>query len=256
MTSTSVVVHPNPSVLALSVAARLATTIIDAQAERGEASVVLTGGRIAAQVYSQLAQDPVRDAIDWSRVDFWWGDERFVPGDDEQRNDLAARRGLLDVVGVPSHRIHAMPASDGAAGDDPEAAAALYAEEMTRFTGWHQLYPHFDVVLLAVGEDAHVASIFPDQPAVYETRTAVAVRGAPKPPAQRITLTYPVLNSGQEVWLMASGSEKADAVALAMSGGGFKQAPAAGVCGLSMTRWLLDRAAAAMLPDSFNSPLR
>ncbi|HIV56818.1 MAG TPA: 6-phosphogluconolactonase [Candidatus Stackebrandtia faecavium] len=254
MTSTSVVVHPNSSVLALSVAARLATTIIDAQAERGEASVVLTGGRIASSVYSQLGRDPVRHAIDWSRVDFWWGDERFVSADDEQRNDLAARRALLDVVGVPPHRIHAMPASGGPTGDDPEAAAAQYAEEMASFGG--QRYPHFDVVLLGVGEDAHVASIFPGHPAVYETRTAVAVRGAPKPPPQRITLTYPVINSGQEVWLLASGSSKADAVGLAMSGGGFKQAPAAGVSGLNATRWLLDRQAAAMLPDSFNSPLR
>ncbi|ADD42100.1 6-phosphogluconolactonase [Stackebrandtia nassauensis] len=257
MTAASVAVHPDAEVLAQSVAARLATTIIDAQAERGEASIVLTGGRIAARFHSALAASPVRHAIDWSRVDFWWGDERFLPAGDPDRNETQARESLLAKLPVDPARVHPMPASDGPDGDDPEAAAARYAAELAAASRpGHQQHPHFDVVMLGVGEDAHVASVFPEQPAVYENRPVVAVRGAPKPPPRRITLTFPTINSADEVWLIASGGGKADAVALAMSGAGPKQAPAAAVAGATNTRWLLDKDAAAALPSKFRSLLR
>jgi len=101
------------------------------------------------------------------------------------------------------------------------------------------------VLLLGVGEDGHIASVFPEHPAVYETRPAVAVRGAPKPPPIRITLTPPAINTAEEVWLIATGPEKADAVGMALSGAGPVQVPAAGVSGVSRTLWLLDRDAAA-----------
>lgn len=256
MTTANVVVHPDSSVLASSVAARLATRIIDAQAARGEASVVLTGGRIADAVHSALAQSPIRSAIDWSRVDFWWGDERFLPSGDPQRNDVQASAALLDIVPVSPQRVHAMPASDGPCSDDPELAAAQYAAQLAEAAGpGNQQHPHFDVLMLGVGEDAHVASIFPEQPAIYEDRSVVAVRGAPKPPPRRITMSFSAINTAEEIWLMASGAGKAGAVAMAMSGAGPKQAPAAGVHGVSATRWLLDRAAAAALPEKFRSIL-
>lgn len=253
MTATTVVVHPTPDVLAESVAARLATRIADAQAVRGHAGVVLTGGRIAAKFHAALCKSPVRQAVDWSAVDFWWGDERFLPEGHPDRNETQARDSLLSQLPVDPARIHAMPASDGPDGDDPEVAAAGYARRLASSARGEAPQPRFDVVMLGVGEDAHVASIFPGQPAVYEERPVVGVRGAPKPPPKRITLTYPAINSADEVWLIASGAGKADAVALAMSGAGPKQAPAAGVGGGSHTRWLLDRAAAAALPQRFHS---
>jgi 6-phosphogluconolactonase len=257
VTTASVAVHPDADVLALSVAARLATKIIDAQAVRGHASIVLTGGRIAAQVYTGLAASPVRHAIDWGNIDFWWGDERFLPSGDPQRNETQAREAMLDALPIDPARVHPMPASDGPDGDDPESAAARYAEELARAARpGHQEHPHFDVVMLGVGEDAHVASMFPGQPAVYEQRPVVAVRGAPKPPPRRITLTYAAINSAEEVWLIAAGAGKSDAVAMALSGAGPKQAPAAAVSGVEATRWLLDRAAAAALPKKFRSLLR
>ncbi|MGH8880306.1 MAG: 6-phosphogluconolactonase [Stackebrandtia sp.] len=257
MTTTGVVVHPDADVLALSVAARLTTTIIDAQADRGEASVVLTGGRIAAKVHAALAASPVRHAIDWSRVDLWWGDERFLPSGDSRRNETQARDELLTALPLNPARVHPMPTSDGPDGDDPEAAAARYAVALANAAGpGSQAVPNFDVLMLGVGEDAHVASVFPGQPAIYESRPVVGVRGAPKPPPRRITLTFPALNAAQEVWLIASGAGKADAVGVALSGAGPKQAPAAGVRGLAATRWLLDRAAAGSVPPRFRSPLR
>ena len=246
MTETSVIVHADAELLASAIAARLAVRLIDAQAERGAASVVLTGGRIAEKVYTALASSTVRDAVDWRRVDFWWGDERFMPTGDPERNETQARAALLDRLPLSPDRVHPMPASDGPDGEDPEAAAARYADTLATFAGGgHQKLPHFDIVLLGIGEDGHVASVFPEHPVVYETRSCSAVRGSPKPPPTRITLTLAALNTADDVWIMASGAGKADAVGLALAGAGPVQVPAAGVRGTQRTLWLLDRAAAA-----------
>jgi 6-phosphogluconolactonase len=250
----SVVVHSDPDVLAHAAAARLAVKLLDAQAVRGTASVVLTGGTIAAKMYRALAEAPVRDAVDWAHVHFWWGDERFVPADDPDRNEKQAREALLDHIPVDPSLVHPMPASDGPDGDDPEAAASRYASSLADAAkpGTARL-PHFDVVLLGVGEDGHVASVFPEHPVAYETRPVSAVRGSPKPPPVRTTLTLPTINTAEEVWLIAAGSGKADAVGLALSGAGPVQVPAAGVRGLERTFWLLDRAAAAHVAPKLRS---
>ena len=124
MSETVVVVVPDADVLASSVAARLVTSIIDAQAVRGRADVVLTGGRVAAKVLRAVKELPASAAMDWSRVDLWWGDERFLPAGDPDRNETQAREALLDALPLDPARVHAMPASDGPDGDDAEAAAA------------------------------------------------------------------------------------------------------------------------------------
>ncbi|HEY8473642.1 MAG TPA: 6-phosphogluconolactonase [Natronosporangium sp.] len=240
--STDVVVHADPEVLAQTVAARLLVSLVDAQAKRGEASLVLTGGRVAATVYRAVAASPARHAVDWSRVSVWWGDERFLPSGHPERNETQAREAFGNVLTAAD--VHPMPASDGPVGDDPEAAAALYAEQLAD-AGHPARLPHLDLLLLGIGEDGHVASIFPEQPAAYEQRPVCAVRGAPKPPPTRITLTLPTINTAEQVWLIASGSGKADAVEMALSGAGPVQVPAAGVRGVDRTLWLLDRAAAA-----------
>jgi 6-phosphogluconolactonase len=247
--TTDIVVHADPVLLAEAVAARLIVKLIDAQAARGEADLVLTGGRIAAAVYQAVAANPARDAVDWSHVDLWWGDERFLRSGDPERNETQARAALLDALPLDPRRVHAMPASDGPDGPDPELAADRYAAELARAAapGSAQL-PHFDVLLLGVGEDGHVASVFPEHPGAYETRPVSAVRGSPKPPPIRITLTLPTINTAEEVWLMATGPDKAKAARLALSGAGPVQIPAAGVHGVERTVWLLDRAAAAEVP--------
>ena len=111
--------------------------------------------------------------------------------------------------------------------------------------------PTFDVLMLGVGPDGHVASLFPEHPALHETdRTVVGVRGAPKPPPVRVSLTMPVLRTAGEVWLLAAGAEKAAAVSMALSGAGEVAVPAAGAQGTRATLWLLDRAAAAKVPPA------
>jgi 6-phosphogluconolactonase len=245
------IVHGSPALLAAATAARLVTRLVDTQAARGSASVVLTGGRTGTAVLEQLRATPARDAVDWSRVDFYWGDERFLPAGDPERNETQARVALLDHVPVDPARVHPMAPSDGEFGDDPEAAAEAYAELLAAAARAEDHYPAptFDVCLLGVGEEGHTASIFPDSPAVYETeRSVVAVHGCPKPPPVRLSLTLPAIRHSTEVWLMTTGEGKAAAVAMALGGAGEVALPAAGARGLTRTLWLLDKAAAAKAP--------
>jgi 6-phosphogluconolactonase len=253
-TGTSVIVHADPELLARAVAARLIVKVIDAQAERGEAGVVLTGGGIATAVYQAVHELPARDAVDWSRVDLWWGDERFLPDGHPERNETQARRALLDMLPLNPARVHPMPSSDGPDGADPEAAAVRYAAALaTAARPGTATLPHFDVLLLGVGEDGHVASIFPEHPVAYETRPVGAVRGSPKPPPVRLTLTRSAINSADEVWLIVSGTAKARAVGMALAGAGPVQLPVAGVSGVSRTLWLLDRGAAIEVRPTLRS---
>ncbi|WP_053729339.1 6-phosphogluconolactonase [Streptomyces sp. WM6378] len=257
MSTPQLVVHRDKELMAQAAAARLITKVVDAQAARGSASVVLTGGRNGNGLLAALASSPARDAIDWSRLDLWWGDERFVPEDDPERNYTQARAALLDAVPLDPKRVHPMPASGGAYGKDADAAAAAYAAELAAAAGPedHGPVPTFDVLMLGVGPDTHVASLFPELPAVRETeRTVVGVHGAPKPPATRISLTLPAIRAAREVWLLAAGEDKAHAAAIALSGAGEVQAPAAGAYGRARTLWLLDSAAASQLPRSLYPP--
>ncbi|MBY8887423.1 6-phosphogluconolactonase [Streptomyces sp. PTM05] len=257
MTAPQVVVHRDKELMAKAAAARLITRIVDAQAARGSASVVLTGGRNGNALLAALAEAPARDAVDWGRLDLWWGDERYLPEGDPERNVTQARQALLDAVPVDPARVHPMPASDGGHGSDADAAAEGYAAELAKAAGPedHAGVPSFDVLMLGVGPDAHVASLFPEHPGVRETeRTVIGVHGSPKPPPTRISLTLPAIRAAREVWLLAAGEDKANAAAMALSGAGEIQAPAAGAYGRGRTLWLLDRTAAAQLPRELYPP--
>jgi 6-phosphogluconolactonase len=233
-----VLVHPDESVLAASIAARLITSLADAQAARGSASVVLTGGGIGTACLAAVAAQPARDAVDWSRVEFWWGDERFVASGDPERNETGARDALLDHIPVNQDLVHVMAPSGGAYGSDVDAAAAAYAEIVPA---------SFDIVLLGIGPEGHVASLFPDRPELTDTRLAVPVRNSPKPPPTRISLTYGPIRSASEVWILASGASKADAIAAVVSGAPAVECPAAGAIGRDRTLLLIDTPAAAKL---------
>jgi 6-phosphogluconolactonase len=245
-----VLIHADADLLAKAVAARLVTTLVDAAAAGGRPSVVLTGGGIGTAVLAELAVAPARDAVDWRHLDIWWGDERFLPAGDPDRNETGARAALLDRVDVSPDGVHPMPGPDGPDGDDPEAAAERYACSLRAAAQPedHSQVPSFDVLLLGIGPEGHVASLFPGLPALYEERTVVAVRGAPKPPPTRLTLTLPAIRAARQVWIIASGREKAGAVRLALSGAGPVQMPAAGARGRLQTLFLVDRAAASRVP--------
>ena len=246
MSAPSILVNRDAEGLAHAVAARFITLLVDVQSRGKVAQVVLTGGRVASRVYRAVAESPARTAIDWQRVEFWWGDERFLPDGDPERNETQARDALLSLVDVDPARVHAMPADTG---QGAEAAAAAYASELAAAVGPDDRngVPTFDVLMLGVGPDGHVASLFPEYPQLQvDDRAAVAVHDSPKPPPTRVSLTFPALSRAQEVWFVVSGEDKAKAVGLALSGA--DQIPAAVPKGLSRTLWLLDVAAAQELP--------
>jgi 6-phosphogluconolactonase len=250
MSSPSILVNRDAEGLAHAVAARLITKLVDVQSSGEIAHVVLTGGRVAAVVYRAVAESPARSAIDWRRVEFWWGDERFLPDGDPERNETQARDAFLSRVQVDPARVHPMPADSG---QGPEAAADAYAAELAAAAGPgdHNGVPTFDVLMLGVGPDGHVASLFPEHPELQvDDRSVVAVHDAPKPPPTRISLTFPALSRAREVWFVVSGEDKAKAVSLALSGADPLQIPAAGVKGLDRTLWLLDEPAASEIPDT------
>jgi 6-phosphogluconolactonase len=249
MTAPEVLVHADAALLARAVAARLVTRTVDAVSAAGHAHLVLTGGGIGTEVLTELAAEPARDAVDWQRVDFWWGDERFAPQGHPDRNETGARAALLDKIDVDPARVHPMPGPDGPDGDDPEAAAARYAAGLAAATGPgdHGPVPAFDALMLGIGPEGHVASLFPGMPAVHDTRSVVAVRDSPKPPPIRLSLTFPSIQAAREVWILAYGEEKAGAVALALSGADPVQVPAVGARGRDRTLFLIDQAAASKI---------
>jgi 6-phosphogluconolactonase len=248
MSAPTIVVHRDAQVLAAAVAARLVTALVDAQTYGGVASVVLTGGGVGTAALEALRDSSARAAVDWPRVDVWWGDERFVAADDPARNELQARRALLDALDLDPARVHPMGALGGPDGDDPDAAAARYAAELAEAAPGSAAVPPFDVLLLGMGPEGHTASIFPESPAAHDERTVLAVHGCPKPPPTRVSLGFAALQAAKDAWMVVSGADKAPAVALALSGAGRVQVPAAGVRGHRQTLWLLDEAAASHLP--------
>ncbi|KAA0115801.1 6-phosphogluconolactonase [Mycolicibacterium sp. P9-22] len=224
--------------LAAAAGARLVGAITSAIGNRGQAVIVLTGGTVGIALLRHVAA--YAPDVDWSKVQLFWGDERFVPAEDPDRNYRQAREALLETISIPSANVHEMAASDGEFGDDIEAAATAYAKLLPE---------EFDVHLLGMGGEGHVNSLFPDTDAVREdSRLVIAVTESPKPPPRRITLTLPAVRRAREVWLVVAGAEKAEAAAAAIGGAAPVDVPAAGAIGREATVWLLDKAAASKLP--------
>ena len=242
-----VIISSDPAALVDSVAPRFLSRVSKRVDEGKLAHISLTGGAMGAAVLAAAGRSPRAARIDWSRVHFWWSDERFLPRNDADRNDHQAREAFLDGVDIPAENIHAMLSTDD--GVDLDAAAAAYAEELARFPGAEGAWPSFDVCFLGVGPDGHIASLFPDRGEIQITdRSVVAVRDSPKPPPERITMTRPVINSSKRVWLVLSGTDKAAALGLALAGASYASVPAAGAKGRKRTTFFVDQAAASQVP--------
>ena len=220
--------RPTKAELGTAISDRLVTEIIAAQRDRGIAHIVLTGGSMGGLSLQSL---PGASGIDWSKVHFWWGDERFVPTGSPERNDVEADKAAIDALPVPAENVHRVAGPDSVA--DAEAAAAAYSSAVRDAEGDGL----FDVAMFGMGPDGHVASLFPHHPAQRtEGAIAIAVHDSPKPPPDRVSLTFECLNRSRKVWLMVAGAEKADAVAAAMAPGADRwDVPAAGVHGREST---------------------
>lgn len=232
-----VVRHADAEELAHTTAARLLDTLIELQADGRVAQICLTGGRIAAEVYANLGRLVGESDLDASRLELWWGDERFLPTDHPDRNAGPTLALLAKSFQLDPGRTHPMPSADGVI--DAAASAATYAKELGETT--------FDLCLLGMGPDGHVASIFPNHPSGNPTTaTVIGVLDSPKPPPERISLTTDALCNSKQVWFLISGAEKANALARALAGD--THLPAARVAGQDRTLWLVDAPAAAELP--------
>lgn len=229
MTPPQVRRYDDATALAGRVAGDFLDLMSDLQASGRVPQVALTGGTIADAIHCEIARRAPTSGVDWGAIDFWWGDERFVPANSPDRNVGRARVALLDAVGAT--RVHEMPASDS--GISIDDAAAAYGEEIRNSPG-HE----FDLTMLGMGPDGHVASLFPGRSEGHShDHIAIPVLGSPKPPPERISLTFDALNYSERVWFVVSGEEKAAPATRAIDGD--PSLPAAHVHGRVETIWHL-----------------
>jgi 6-phosphogluconolactonase len=201
------IVVDKPAGLTKTLVALLATEWERAIAERGRFSIALPGGSVATTFFPALAAS----GIDWTRAAFFWGDERAVPESDPDSNSGLARRLWLRPAGVSEENVHRMEAD----APDLAQAAAAYADVLTRVLGTP---PGLDVVLLGVGPDGHVCSLFPGHATLDARGWTAAVTDAPKPPPRRLTLTLPTLLAAELVITVALGAGKAPVMREALGG--------------------------------------
>jgi 6-phosphogluconolactonase len=242
-----VLVHADKQSLTGSVAARFITKVVDLLDEQAVVNIVLTGGSVGTAVLAAINGSTARDSIDWTRVHLWWGDERWLPFGDAERNDQQAREALIDHIAIPEENVHYLPSSDGEL--DLDDAATSYATQLAAAAEEGTELPRFDITFLGVGPDGHIASLFPDREGIRVTEaTVIAVRNSPKPPPERLSLTLPAINSSDRVWLVLAGVDKAPALGLALAGASRIEVPAAGAEGRKRTVFFIDREAAAEVP--------
>lgn len=216
----------------------------------GRVHVALTGGRTARQVYEALGRPEFRQALDWSAIEVYQGDERPVPPDHPDSNWGMAEKTFLDAMGVPHSNRHRMR---GEAANLDEAARE-YGQILEHNLPREHGAPAFDLLLLGMGPDGHTASLFPGTAALSESRRRVVANEVPQHRTMRLTITYPVINAARAVWILAGGADKADAAVRSIEGLDSslpvtRVAPVAGAL-----TWLLDEAAAARLGPRTRKP--
>lgn len=230
---------PSRAALEDRVAAEMVTVIQASVDGRGRADVVVTGGTVGIGTLDALARSTDASALDWTRIHVWWGDERFVPAGHADRNEQQARDALFSRVAIPAENLHIFPANHGQTVE--QARKEFLAENISGF-------PAFDLVLNGIGPDGHAASLFPGLPH-GEGQDVIAVSNSPKPPAERLSFTFDALNRGQHVWIIASGVDKADAVARIVGDSPESETPAAALRGAVETVVWVDSDAASAISD-------
>jgi 6-phosphogluconolactonase len=256
-------VLPDPAALARAAAEHIAAVTGDAISARGRASLALAGGATPRLVYELIARPPVARRVDWARVHVFWSDERCVPPDDPRSNYRLARQTFLDVVPVPAAQIHRIRGEA-----DPLEAAADYDRTLRTFFGAAEggadaeggvdagggadarASSGFDLMLLGMGDDGHVASLFPGSPALAEKSRWVMAHYFESDELWRVTLTLAAINSSRQVLVLVAGAGKAerlrDVFGTAPGAGGLLPAQLVRPAG-GRVRWMVDAAAASLL---------
>ena len=247
---------PGPEITVVADAAALAEAAADAFVEaataavaaRGRFTVALAGGSTPRTAYELLARPPRDRVVPWTQTHVFFGDERGVGPEHADSNYRMAHTALLAKVPVPSAQVYRVRGD----APDPEEAAAEYARTLADVFGTRRgELPRFDLVLLGIGIDGHTASLFPGSPVLKEVfRTVAAVHATAAVIPQRFTLTLPVFNAAARVVVLASGAEKAKVIRAALADKGTSLPPAMIAPPEGRLTWLLDRAAAALLPPT------
>lgn len=252
MFTQSVEVYQGPEELARAGARRVRQAAAEAAARSGVFSIALAGGSTPRRLYTLMAADPeIREAMPWSRIHFFFGDERHVPPANLESNYRMADEAMFQHLAGERLSIHRVPAEQA----DASAAAALYGADLERFfTSQRALeggFPRFDLVLLGMGTDGHTASLFPGTAALGEEEKWVVANWVEKFKAYRITLTLPVLNNASEVIVYVAGAEKAPIIAKVLEPAVDGSTYPVGMIKLRSghKRWMLDASAASLLAD-------
>jgi 6-phosphogluconolactonase len=198
------------------------------------ATVAITGGTVGIATLAEIAASDRSATFDFNRVNFWWGDERFVASNSEDRNAVQAHKALFSKIQIDSSRLHAFPSSDN--GLTLDAAAKQFAEYVA------EANPKFDLVFLGMGPDGHINSLFPGKPNPAQGLQIIAEHESPKPPPQRLSFTYEAMNAADEIWFTVAGADKADAVSVAF-GDDPTALPVGRVQGIYKTVWFVDQTA-------------
>ncbi len=212
--------------VAIGAAEAIVARISKLLTEQHQVNLVVTGGTVGILTLAKLRNLE----LDWSNVHIWWGDERFVPKSSGDRNELQARQALFDHVSIPKENLHPFPASDEGLSLDEAAAEFRKVVAGVRF----------DILLLGIGPDGHIASLFPGKNASGDL--VVAEHDSPKPPPQRLSLSYAAINTATEVWFTVAGADKESAVAIAF-GDTPESLPVGRVHGVAKTIWFVDASA-------------
>jgi len=225
--------------VAFTAASSLVAKVAELLSQQPAVHLVVTGGTVGILTLKKLRD--LHAPFSWNQVHIWWGDERFVPSESPDRNAVQAREAWLSESGVPIENIHEFPSSDNELSIDE--AARLFDAELALYSQDGLSHPRFDILLLGMGPDGHVASLFPGKSEPALGQVTFAELDSPKPPPLRLTLSYEVLRSAREVWFTIAGQDKAWAVTEAFTNLECTL-PVARVNGIAKTVWFLDQAAA------------
>lgn len=229
--------------LIIALAKTIQSAAQEAVAARGQFNFVLAGGNSPRRLYELLSSDAFKNNIDWSKTWFFFGDERFVPANDRQRNSLMAQQALFDPLKIPPSHVFAVDTSH-----TPSAAAQHYSETIA--THFHHQPVRFDFILLGLGDDAHTASLFPYSSVLQATKPTVKAVFFKEKEIHRITMTAPLINQSRQIAFMVFGKNKAEAVAHVLKSSVKlpQQYPAQLIQPKSgKVQWFLDEQAASLL---------
>ena len=244
MSETQVLLCDDADAVAETAAEAFVEHIAEVLEHKAEAHVVLTGGTVGIKTLAAIAESANVAAIDFTRVHFWWGDERFVAADSADRNENQAREALLSRISLDEAKVHAFAAADS--GLSLAEAAATFAAHVAKFAAVDEIAPDFDVVFLGIGPDGHIASLFPGKAEPSDGVAIIAEHDSPKPPSARLSFTFEALSSAHQVWFVVAGADKAEAVEVAF-GDDAHRLPVGRVEGRDATIWFVDEAAGASL---------